>query len=62
VPPVSQTFAATLKPRYPDKAALLADLQTTHPGSAVEVDGKGVWSGFGPELRYRTNGDGSISR
>jgi glucose/arabinose dehydrogenase len=62
LPPVSQTPAPTLKPRYPDKAALLADLQTTHPSSAVELDGKDVWSGFGPALQYRTNGDGSISR
>ncbi|TMH52195.1 MAG: hypothetical protein E6H60_06155 [Betaproteobacteria bacterium] len=53
---------SSLRPRYPDKAAFLADLQTTHPGHAVELDGKSVWSGFGPALQYRSNTDGSITR
>ena len=34
-----ETPAATLKPRYPDRAAFLADLKSAHPSSAVELDG-----------------------
>jgi hypothetical protein len=62
VPPAPETPAATLKPRYADKAAFLADLKAAHPSSAVELDGTGVSSGFGPPLRYRTNRDGSIGQ
>ena len=60
--PGPETPGSSLKPRYPVKAAFLADLQATRSGYAVELDGQGVWSGFGPPLRYRTNEDGSISR
>jgi hypothetical protein len=59
---VSETPAATLKPRYADRAAFLADLKAAHPSSAVELDGTAVSSGFGPPLRYRTNRDGSIGQ
>jgi hypothetical protein len=50
-----------LKPQYPDKAALLTDLQKVHPSNAVHLDGKEIGSGFGPALQYRINADGSIS-
>jgi hypothetical protein len=62
LPSGPETPAATLKPRYPDKDAFLADLKAVHPSSAVELDGKGVRDGFGPALRYHTNPDGSISQ
>ena len=62
LPAPGSEVPSSLKPRYPDKAAFLADLQTTHPGHAVELDGKSVWSGFGPALQYRSNTDGSITR
>jgi len=62
LPSAPETPAATLKPRYPDKAAFLADLKAAHPRSAVELDGTGVSNGFGPPLRYRTNRDGSIGQ
>ena len=62
VPSAPETPAASLKPRYRDKAAFLADLQAAHSSSAVELDGTGVSSGFGPPLRYRTNRDGSIGQ
>jgi len=62
LPSAPETPAATLKPRYPDKAAFLADLKAAHPSSAVELDGTGVSNGFGPPLRYRTNRDGSIGQ
>ena len=61
-PSVSDTPAPTLKPQYPDKAALLADLQKVHPSNAVNLDGKEIASGFGPAMQYRTNAEGSISR
>ena len=59
---ISETPAATLKPHYADREAFLADLKAVHPSSAVELDGTGVSSGFGPPMRYRTNRDGSIGQ
>ena len=61
-PPAPKVPAPALQSQYPDKAALLADLQKLHPNNAVNLDGKEVGSGFGPALQYRTNADGSISR
>lgn len=51
---------ASLKARYPDKAAFLADVQAVKPVMAVELDGKLIATGFGPALRYRTADDGSV--
>jgi hypothetical protein len=53
---------ASLKSSYPDKAALLADVQKIRPAMAVELDGQTVAPGFGPAMRYHTAKDGSISR
>ncbi len=60
--PGSAQTATNLKPRYPDKAAFLADIQATRPIQAVALDGNDLWQGFGPALVYETSADGSISR
>jgi hypothetical protein len=57
-PPAKQA----LKPRYADKAALLADLQAIRPPYAVRLDGRIIWQGVGPAAPYRTGDDGSVSR
>ena len=62
IPESVPSEAPALKTQYPDKAALLADLQAIHPGLAVELDGERVWEGFGPAIKFRKNPDGSISR
>jgi len=54
--------APSLKPKYPDKTALLADIQAVKPAMQIELDGETVAPGFGPATRYRTNKDGSLSR
>ncbi|HSS69835.1 MAG TPA: hypothetical protein VLQ46_04175 [Casimicrobiaceae bacterium] len=54
--------APSLKPKYPDKTALLADVKAAKPTTAVELDGETVAPGFGPPMRYRTAKDGSVSR
>jgi hypothetical protein len=58
----SETPNPGLKPEYSDKTSFLSDLQATRPSNAVDLDGKNVWSGFGPATRYHTNQNGSISR
>jgi hypothetical protein len=52
----------TLKASYPNKAALVADLQAVRPRTAVALDGKTVCGGFGPPMSYHTGADQSISR
>src|ERR1700758_4295518 len=54
--------APSLKPKYPDKTAFLADVKAAKPTSAVELDGETVAPGFGPPMRYRSAKDGSVSR
>ena len=54
--------APSLKSKYPDKAALLADIKAVKPANQVELDGETVSPGFGPGMRYRTGKDGSVSR
>jgi len=54
--------APSLKPKYPDKTAFLADVKAANPTTAVELDGETVAPGFGPPMRYRTAKDGSVSR
>src|ERR1700751_3841514 len=54
--------APSLKPKYPDKTAFLADVKAAKTASAVELDGETVAPGFGPPMRYRTAKDGSVSR
>ena len=61
-PPSDPTPAPDMKPKYRDKAALLADIQAVKPAMQVDLDGQTVSSGFGPAMRYRTGKDGSISR
>jgi hypothetical protein len=61
IPTGPTTPPASLKKRYPDKAALLADLRSIHPGYAVELDGRSIWTGVGPAISYRTNSDSSVS-
>jgi hypothetical protein len=56
------TPAPSMKDKYPNKDAFLADLKAVNPVIAVELDGKGVSSGLGPAMPYRTNKDGSVSR
>ena len=56
------TPAPSLKDKYPNKDAFLADIKAVNPAIAVELDGKGVSSGLGPAMPYRTNKDGSVSR
>jgi hypothetical protein len=58
----SETPGPSLKPRYADKAAFLADVQAMRPSNAIMLDGSSVWDGFGPPEQYHTNGDGSISQ
>jgi hypothetical protein len=53
---------AALKAEYPNRAAFLADVDAARPRTAVELDGKPVWNGFGPTIRYRTATDGTIRR
>jgi hypothetical protein len=60
--PAKPAAGPSLNVRYADKAAFLAALQSLRPGTAITLDGKGVWDGFGPGLQYRTNPDGSVSR
>jgi hypothetical protein len=54
--------APSLKSKYPDKAAFLADIKVVKPANQVELDGETVSPGFGPGMRYRTGKDGSVSR
>ena len=54
--------AQSLKPKYPDKTAFLADVKAAKTASAVELDGETVAPGFAPPMRYRTAKDGSVSR
>jgi hypothetical protein len=57
-----QAPAPSLKPKYPDKAAFLADINAVKPAMQVELDGDAVAPGFGPATRYHMNKDGSVSR
>jgi hypothetical protein len=52
----------SLKSRYPDKAAFIADVKAIHPVYGVKLDGKVVWSGVAPVVAYRTSEDGSVSQ
>jgi hypothetical protein len=60
--PAPPALNPEMKPEYSDKATFLAELESTRPKQEVELDGKNVWKGFGPTMRYHTNGNGSISR
>ena len=60
--PSEQAPAASLQPKYPDKAAFLADIKAAKPAMQIELDGDAVSPGFGPATRYRTNKDGTVSR
>jgi hypothetical protein len=54
--------APSLKPKYPDKTAFLADVKAAKPVFAVKLDSETVAEGFGPPMRYRMNKDGSVTR
>jgi hypothetical protein len=62
LPPGPTALAPSLKPRYPDKAAFLADVKAVRSSIAVELDGEVIWTGFGPAASYRTSDDGSVTR
>ena len=54
--------APSLKQKYPDKTAFLADIKAVKPVMEVQLDGESVPPGFGPATRYHVNKDGSVSR